>query len=252
MANLGSDNVSVIRTSDNTVVATVAAGDIPNGVAITPDGAFAYVSNAGSSTVSVIRTADNTVVAIVAVPDSPGSVAITPDGAFAYLTNSNLGVTVIRISDNSVVTTVIIPGGPASVAVTPDGAFVYMTNFTADNVSVIRTSDNTVVATVGVGAIPIGVAITPVIQPCTLQALLDDLEALVTAGTLSRAQGQSLSVKLEAALRLVERDDTQAAGNLVRSFLTQVEALVRSGRLFDADAQPLRDQAACVAAQLGV
>ena len=37
----------------------------PWGVAITPDGAFAYVANSDSGTVSVIETASNTVVATV-------------------------------------------------------------------------------------------------------------------------------------------------------------------------------------------
>ncbi len=39
----------------------------PVGVAITPDGAFAYVTHFDSGTVSVIETASNTVVATVSV-----------------------------------------------------------------------------------------------------------------------------------------------------------------------------------------
>jgi YVTN family beta-propeller protein len=56
VANSGSTNVSVIRTSDNTVVATVTVGTSPYGVAVTPSGAYAYVANTGSANVSVIRT----------------------------------------------------------------------------------------------------------------------------------------------------------------------------------------------------
>ena len=37
------------------------------GVAVTPDGAFVYVTNSGSDTVSVIDTATNTVTAAVQV-----------------------------------------------------------------------------------------------------------------------------------------------------------------------------------------
>ena len=70
----------MIRTSDNTVVATVAVGDVPVGVAVTPDGAFVYVTNNFSNNVSVIRTSDNTVVATVAVGNGPRGVAVTPDG----------------------------------------------------------------------------------------------------------------------------------------------------------------------------
>ncbi len=45
----------------------VASPAVPRGVAITPDGAFAYVTNGASNTVSVIATASNTVVATVGV-----------------------------------------------------------------------------------------------------------------------------------------------------------------------------------------
>ena len=58
-----SNNVSVINTASNSVVATVTVGSVPYGVAITPDGSFAYVANQGSDNVSVINTASNSVVA---------------------------------------------------------------------------------------------------------------------------------------------------------------------------------------------
>src|SRR5437016_1101498 len=82
VTNLVSDTVSVLATATNTVVATIPVGHLPVGVAITPDGAHAYVTNVGS-TVSVIATATNTVVATVPVGTAPGGVAITPDGAHA-------------------------------------------------------------------------------------------------------------------------------------------------------------------------
>src|SRR3989304_24158 len=83
VTNSGTTTVSVIDTATNTVVATVAVGTNPLGVAITPDGARAYVTNSGggANSVSVIDTATNTVVATVGVGSSPFGVAITPDGA---------------------------------------------------------------------------------------------------------------------------------------------------------------------------
>ena len=45
VANFFSHNVSVIDTATNTVVATVGVSIVPAGVAVTPDGAFAYVAN---------------------------------------------------------------------------------------------------------------------------------------------------------------------------------------------------------------
>src|SRR5476651_1623611 len=71
VANGNSNNVSVIDTSSNTVVATVTVGMSPSGVAITPNGAFAYVANFNSNNVSVIDTSSNTVVATITVGMGP-------------------------------------------------------------------------------------------------------------------------------------------------------------------------------------
>src|ERR1017187_594599 len=94
VANFGSNSVSVIDTSSNTVVATVGVGSQPNGVAITPDGTRAYVANGGGD-VWVIDTSSNTVVATVGVGSQPNGVAITPDGTRAYVANGGGDVWVI-------------------------------------------------------------------------------------------------------------------------------------------------------------
>ena len=162
VANILSNNVSVIRTADNTVTATVAVGGGPHGVAVRPGGAFAYVANHNATTVSVIRTSDNTVTATVPVGDNPYGLAFTPDGDFLYVTNTNsANVSVIRTSDNTVTGTVAVGASPRGAAVTPDGTRLYVMNQVSDNVSVIRTSDNTVTATVPVGDGPFGLDVTP-------------------------------------------------------------------------------------------
>jgi YVTN family beta-propeller protein len=161
VTNFTSNDVSVVATASNTVVATVPVGTSPFGVAITPDGAFAYVTLIDSHAVSVIETMTNTVVATISVGTNPQGVAITPDGAFAYVANAGANtVSVIQTSTNTVVATVPVGNFPASVAITPDGAFAYVANV-RDNVSVIETASNTVVATVSVGLESRGVAITP-------------------------------------------------------------------------------------------
>jgi len=80
-------------------------------VAITPNGAFAYVGNTCDSTISVINTATNTVVATVAVGSQPQNMALTPDGALAYTSNFMTGnLSVIDTATNTVVDTVQAAG----------------------------------------------------------------------------------------------------------------------------------------------
>ena len=54
VTNNNTDNVSVIRTSDNTVVDTIQVGSVPYGVAVLPNGNFVYVANNEDNNVSVI------------------------------------------------------------------------------------------------------------------------------------------------------------------------------------------------------
>ena len=67
VTNDSSDNVSVIDGASNTVVATVAVGSYPHGVAVNPNTNRIYVANSVSNNVSVIDGATNTVVATVPV-----------------------------------------------------------------------------------------------------------------------------------------------------------------------------------------
>src|SRR5216683_3192040 len=154
-------SVSVIDTATYSVVATIPVGNYPAGVAITPNGAFTYVTNYTSSTVSVISTTTNTVVATVAMGSPAWGVAITPNGAFAYVTNScDSTVSVINTATNAVVATVAVGSDPVNLAITPDGFFAYTSNFMTGNLSVIDTATNRVVDTVqAAGTQPLGIAI---------------------------------------------------------------------------------------------
>ena len=149
-----------------TVTATVPVGSGPEDVAVTPNGAYAYVTNygtfGGGTTVSVINTATNTVTATITGFNSPDGVAVTPNGAYVYVANSgNNSVSVISTATNSVTTTIPVGNDPISVALTPNGAYAYVTNWNSGTVSVINTTTNTVTATVPVGTGPTSAAIAP-------------------------------------------------------------------------------------------
>jgi len=169
VTNRTTNDVSVVDTETNTVVATVPTGTTPFGVAISPKGDRAYVTNQGSDSVSVIDTATNDVVATVPlhVGSWPTGLAVTPDGTRVYVanhTNASFNpstVSVIDTATNTVVATVGVGVEPWGVAITPDGKHAYVTNQNPGTVSVIRTDTNTVVATVPVGFFPQSIAITP-------------------------------------------------------------------------------------------
>jgi YVTN family beta-propeller protein len=130
VANSFSSDVSVIQTTDDIVTATVPIGaGFLQSVAITPNGAFVYVTHGGlgATSVAVIRTSDNTV--LTTVPgDSPYGVPFASNGAVAYVANTGSNhVSVIRTSDHTVTTRIPVGVQPIGIAVTPNGVFVYVT-----------------------------------------------------------------------------------------------------------------------------
>jgi YVTN family beta-propeller protein len=88
-----------------------------NGIAMSPNGRYAYVSNLGSNSVSVLDTANNTMVKTVLVGTSPGGVAVTPDGAYVYVSNQGSNsVSVIKAASDTVVATIPV-AAPGAISI---------------------------------------------------------------------------------------------------------------------------------------
>ena len=102
LSTTGSNTVSVINTSTNTVTATVTVGTSPIGVAINPAGTYAYVTNEGDNTVSVINTSTNTVTATVTVGSHPTGIAIastasTNPPVSSFTVNQTAGISPLTV-----------------------------------------------------------------------------------------------------------------------------------------------------------
>ncbi len=154
------NGIAKIDTATNSIVASVATGLIPIGIAVTHDGATAYVANNNSLTNSVIDTATMTVTSTI--PSlGPSAMTMTPDGTSVWLSDAFGVVSVIDTATSTVSTTFPLGTAPASIAFSPDGAFAYLANFGANSFTVLDTTTHTVVATVPVGNRPFYVALTP-------------------------------------------------------------------------------------------
>jgi DNA-binding beta-propeller fold protein YncE len=96
--------VLAIDTAIDTTRTTITTRTGPDDIAITPDGAIAYVTAASSrqymmNVVTPIRTATGTALKGITVGRGPGTaIIITADGKTAYVTNYDSG-TVTPIPD---------------------------------------------------------------------------------------------------------------------------------------------------------
>ncbi len=66
-----------------------------------------------------------------------------------------------------------------------------------------------------------------------------NVQFLWDSGVLNKGQANSLSVKLDAAIRTVDQINTNAAAGQLKAFINEVTAMERSGRLSSAQSQSL-------------
>lgn len=146
VANPDNDSVTVfeVRGDANRKMGEIKVGKEPNGVAVHPSGAPAYVANSVSGTISVVDPLLGRVETTIAVGTEPYGLALTPNGKKLYVTNARSNsVSVIDTSTNRVVKTIENVGSePRGIAITNNGngddndETVYVTQFLALPVAV--------------------------------------------------------------------------------------------------------------------
>jgi DNA-binding beta-propeller fold protein YncE len=168
------------------VIPTVAAGDAPFAIAVSPDGKSAYVANVfangagGVSEYDVGAGGELTPKALpaVAAGNEPAAIAISPDGKSVYVANRRShGAAAVSefdvgaFGELSPKATPAVAGGdePYGIAVSPDGESVYVTNLNtngADGVSQYDVGAGgelslKTVPTVAAGTSPAAIAVSP-------------------------------------------------------------------------------------------
>jgi YVTN family beta-propeller protein len=154
-----SDSVSVFDTDSFALVAQVAVGQLPVGLAATADGTRIFVTNRDSGTVSVLDTSTNTVIATLSVGGVPEPLAVLSDGSRVYvgdrLTTSLVGV---DPTNGAIIGTVPLGGVPEALAVSPDGAVVYVGTSSRDSLELVDTAGQSVIGAVPLPGAPQGLA----------------------------------------------------------------------------------------------
>lgn len=159
-----------------------AFGDASNGsnclfpytVALSRDGARAYVSEWGQKAVAVVDTSSRTMIGEIAVGTHPSALAVSPTRDELYVANTDSdSVSVIDTRANRVTQTIALqpyegaPVGtsPNALAVAPDGRTLYVANAGDNDVAVVRLEggerDDPVAGLIPAGWYPSGIAVDP-------------------------------------------------------------------------------------------
>ena len=149
----------------------ISAGGGAMGIAVTPDGAKAYVINSSDKTVTVIDTATDTVITTIetGIGTAPQSIAMHPSGSYAYVANTTSN-SISRIDTATNTASILSLSGPGVnplsaprfVVFSPTGDRAYVSNqATTGRITVINPADLTQTSEFGVAATPRSLAISP-------------------------------------------------------------------------------------------
>jgi len=140
----------------------------PNGIAISPDGAKAYVTSfaspsfGGTPALLTVDIAQKAITQRLSLPEYPQSVFLSPDGSLAWITFpfSNQ-IYIVDTLSNTVVKT-LRSNRPMAVAFNSTGQRAWVSNgMTPGTVTVYETTQYSVLQTVPVGSGPIDVVFGP-------------------------------------------------------------------------------------------
>jgi len=174
--------IATLEAFDSTISGTLVSntfttGVNPAGIAITPNGRYAYIANnnnyllAGQDNVSVVDLQTGFSVATInhASFNQPYTVTINATGTLAYITNSNTDtISIINIATNTVIGTITGFDGPSGMVI--NGTTAYVNNYGAPGglgsgngttISVVNLNTNTITGTITVDQAPASLALTP-------------------------------------------------------------------------------------------
>jgi hypothetical protein len=157
--------VSILDVENRfTVIDTLvmAPGNLPRGIATSPDNTSAYIAVSGNDNeIWVYDFASGTVSSKISIGVSPASVAVTPDATRLYIANDPADTVNYYdlITGQSGETDLGVGVRPHSLAISPDGLKVYVTG-KLDSIYVIDVLSNQV-SPQFVGNASVGISISP-------------------------------------------------------------------------------------------
>jgi DNA-binding beta-propeller fold protein YncE len=124
----------------------IRVGQMPQALAVTPDGRTLYVAGPGGfrgdlfvhgHTVTPVSIATGVPGTPVRAGDQPQALAMTPDGRTLYVADSGGTVTPVTVATGRPGGAIRAGHGPQALAVTPDGRALYVADILGGTVAVI-------------------------------------------------------------------------------------------------------------------
>lgn len=202
------DTVVGINTDTNSPTTKVKGFGLPADIAISNDGANAYVVDMGRNALTQVDLESAAIVRQVKVGKDPSSVLLTADGAKVLVTVEGAKqIAVLNAADLSEVSRIDLPGEPDGIAAGPDGTyFTALSNRSA--VAQVDIATGEVLRTITVQDDPTDVEVSP--DGSTLYVVNLDAETVSVVDIASGGVQRSIPVGTSPSSITVSLDGAYA------------------------------------------
>lgn len=138
----GSNEVRVVDTRSDTVVAQIPVARQPRGIAMSPDGQRLYVTSSWTDTVSVVDVGTMKIVETLATGSEPVGAVVDRSGRTLYIANRlSDDISVIDLQTGKESKRLLAGRGASYLALSPDGKWIYCSHI-YPNSGAFRTQPN--------------------------------------------------------------------------------------------------------------
>ena len=155
---------SIIDTASNKIIGTPHIADRrsgTSGVAITPDGGFAYITAMYQNEISIIDLKRMERVSVIKDLLHCAAIVIEPRSGMAYFSSNSNRVSILDIKTNKIVGHVMVGDMPNYITLSMDGSVAFVTNYWSHSVSVIDLKARRILKEIKTGQEPVSSALSP-------------------------------------------------------------------------------------------
>ena len=162
VATVGSNNVSLIDLSADSVVGTIGGVWQPAEIAISPDGALAFITDPIADEVAVHFAGQPRVARTIPVGDRPVDLTVSRDGSFVFVANGTSDeLSVIDVRSDFEVSTLPLGDFPRGLATSRGGFRVWVGSVISGDLSLFDPTEGEVLTTIPLSGAGGPLAIAP-------------------------------------------------------------------------------------------
>ena len=154
VTNERDNTISVINSDTLELETTVAVGDRPRGLGLSPDGSELYVAVSNENKIKVLDPVSLRILREFVSGGDPDAFAVHPNGNLYISNEDEAKASVFDPRSGELLAEIPVGLEPEGVAISPDGRRVIVTSESTNMLHVIQAADNTIEHNILIGARP--------------------------------------------------------------------------------------------------